>query len=368
MAESRRASFKTHRVPCPECGLRLTVRQERLGSSTTCPNCEQEFIPNVGVAGSGSRESSRAARAVEEAGDDGETYRFGPIPTGPRVPVTSSIPFPWEDDNAEPDSTKNSDKLRIVAAPLPPPPKWTFFSSVYQFPWSSGALLRWVGIAIGLIAVSELAVVAWEIGGTLGIGFVGLGVLTLGLFTVSYALTVSLAVVLDTSEGYNTVEHWPESDWRIWFLSSLATGWLLLTAIAIGAMVRWTIGFNLWWTQPLTVFILLPILVLSSIEAGSALIPMSGVILRSLGEIWWGWTMFYMQSALLLSLLIGTFQLTARWSLPVACLLSAPLTAAVLLISARLLGRVAWLISNRMHVSEPEPADSIDDTGRVIIS
>lgn len=250
MADSRRASFKTHRVPCPGCGLRLTVRQERLGSSTTCPNCEQEFIPEVGVVGSGSSDRPRKGKKTR---DDAETYRSGPLPTEPRIPETSSISYPWEEDDGEQDSEHGSGKLRIVAAPLPPPPRWAFFSSVFQFPWSSGALVRWVGITIGLLATSELAVVAWEIGGTVGIGFVGLGVLALALFTVSYTLSVCLTVILDTSEGYDTVEHWPESDWRIWFLSALATSWLLLTAIAIGAMVRWTIGFDLWWTQPLTV-------------------------------------------------------------------------------------------------------------------
>lgn len=322
------------------------------------------------MVGSSSDGSSNGPRTGKETEDDRETYRFGPLPAAPRVPETGSIPFPWEeeDDDGEQDQTHKSDKLRIVAAALPPPPRWPFFSSVFQFPWSSGALIRWVGIAIGLIAVSELAVLAWEIGGTIGIGFVGLGVLSLGLFTVSYALAVCLAVILDTSEGYDTIEHWPESDWRIWFLSSLATSWLLLTAVALGAVVRWTVGFDIWWTQALTAFALFPILVLCSIEAGSALIPISGIILRSLRQIWWGWAMFYVQSTLLLSLLTGIFYLIALWSLPLACLLCAPLAAAVLLISARLLGRVAWLISTRLHVPKPEPANPVDESGRVIIS
>ena len=332
----------------------------------SCPNCEQEFVPAEKAADSNFGGSP--GRPPTEAKDDGETYRFGPLPTGPRVPETNTIPFPWDETTDESERNGKTGRPRIVAAALPPPPRWTFFSNVFLFPWSPGALIRWSGITVGVMTAAELAVVAWEIGGTLGIGFVGLGVLSLGLLTVSYALSVCLAVILDTAEGYDTIEHWPESDWRIWFLSSLATGWLLLTAIAVGAVIRWSIGLDTWWAQATAVFILFPILVLSSIESGSALIPLSGTIARSLRQIWWGWAMFYLQSALLLGLPIGLFRIAALWNLPLACLLSAPAAAAVLLISARLLGRVGWLISTRLQVPETEAPLPVDESGRVIIS
>jgi hypothetical protein len=95
-------------------------------------------------------------------------------------------------------------------------------------------------------------------------------------------------------------------------------------------------------------FVLYPISLMSALEANTVWVPLTLPILGSLVRWWWCWLTFYILSgALVLGLLvlavvaIGTGQ---TW-LVIAL---GPLVPAVVLIYARLLGRLGWRMTAKM--------------------
>jgi hypothetical protein len=116
-------------------------------------------------------------------------------------------------------------------------------------------------------------------------------------------------------------------------------------SIAVGFGLSQLAG--LWLPQPglvwaLGVFLLFPILLLSSVDANSPFIPLSRRVRRSLFRVAGTWLTFYVLSGLLWAGLMGAFWGLAQLHDFLAPVLGGPLLAATVLIYARLLGRLAW--------------------------
>jgi hypothetical protein len=107
-----------------------------------------------------------------------------------------------------------------------------------------------------------------------------------------------------------------------------------------------------------TVVVVLPFALLSTMLEGSPLAVISPLLFASFGRCGGSWLLFYVQTlalaalvgvaGLLLSLSVGPVRggsSTLLWCL-------APIVIAALFIDMRLLGRLAWVISERMPVSE----------------
>src|SRR5690606_8810832 len=85
---------------------------------------------------------------------------------------------------------------------------------------------------------------------------------------------------------------------------------------------------------------------LSSLEANSMLLPLSGPVLHSLWRRPGGWLAYYVVSTLVAGVpLLLLALLAAASSTFAAALIGAPVIAAALFLFARLLGRLGWLIS-----------------------
>jgi hypothetical protein len=239
--------------------------------------------------------------------------------------------------------------------PLAKPPRWTFFSGVFTFPWRGDALARWGMLSLGLAATGVLATAGLSLMGEGKIGvytmaFFGMAVLWLSIWSFSFAAHCLVAIVEETSAGADQILSWPESDWREWMWHFLHLGYLVAVSISLGFGLSRLAG--LWLPQPgwvwaLAVLLLFPILLLSSVDANSPFVPLSRRVRRSLIRLGGAWLTVYALSGLLWAALLGAMAGLAQLHEYLMPILGGPLLAAALLIYARLLGRLAWRVANR---------------------
>ena len=312
---------------CPRCSARLRALRTSAGEKIDCPDCGVKI---------------RVPAAPE--------MRVPEKPPGvARELVVSheAVPTPAMREPVGPDAIEN----RI---PLAKPPRWTFFSGVFSFPWRGDAIARWGMLSLGLAATGMLATAGLSLMGEGMIGiftmaFFGMAVLWLSIWSFSFAAHCMVAVLEDTSAGADQMLSWPESDWREWMWRLLHVGYLVAVSISLGFGLSRLAG--LWLPQPdwvwaLAVFLLFPILLLSSVDADSPFVPLSRRVQRSLMRVGWAWLIVYALSGLMWSALIGVVWGLVQLHEFLAPVLGGPLLAAALLIYARLLGRLAWRVAN----------------------
>ncbi len=404
---------------CPSCNSRFAIAGERREGSPRCPHCQQLVdAPKAAGAGQG-RESQNPqtqsrSSATEEKIDD---YGLVPIPEldEPREPTIdldedveyTVAPLAPPPIKAEPISV---DDVRIVEqrdqdrwgepvvpprrkheSPIPtidpepprrpvpmrelpteildrdaereaanrplPPPRWTFFSGVFTFPWWPLSLLPWLVLSLGLIltgGASWLIAAGYASGtpmGTVMAGIFGIGWIWLALLTFSYAAACLFAVIEMTAYNFDRRDDWPEPDWRERTTHLVWVGWCAGIAIMVGVgIAEFTrdptliAGAQFFATAGVVVLLIFPIFLLSTLEANSMLWIISGPIWRSLATQFVHWALFYILSIGLFAGLGWLFGLLGSRGYLIVILVGAPLEAAAILIYGRLIGRLAWRI------------------------
>ncbi len=180
----------------------------------------------------------------------------------------------------------------------------------------------------------------------------GAALVVVGTYSLGYAAHCYLVVVEGTAAGIDRVE-WPDeplTDWlpRALWLLALALVWLALATVGNRILdragvegpagLRWFLlaGIGLW--------LFFPIGLLSALAAASRWALLSPRVLLRLLRLFPSVLVFYLATLLLLGLVgLGFYLglLTRAWIvLPLACVAG----SAVLLIHARLVGRLAWLV------------------------
>jgi DNA-directed RNA polymerase subunit RPC12/RpoP len=320
-------------VVCSTCHARLHPRWDQAGKKIVCPDCGKTLrIPWP------KKVKESAGPRPEDIGDYGVHAAEKPF-YAPSQFYEAQI---------------------IYARPVPPPPRWTFFSGVFQFPWYRNNVTRWMILSFGLAVIGEMLVGALAlfgigVGGGIGsfavvaMGFLILPISWSSIWTLSYAAGCLLAVVEETAAGNDEI-NWPDDGWRerVWKL--LYAGYLLvlsaLAGTAVGSLAQ-LLAVEFWWSALATTFVLFPIVLLSSLEAGTPWAPLTPPIIRSLVVSMWCWGVFYIEITLLATpwvalVLVGVQLRHPFWT----ALVAAPPLAALLLIYARLLGRLAWRITD----------------------
>ena len=318
-------------VRSERCGMRLNPLLEPKPRTMLCPHCYQPVaVPALGDAA--------AVRKKPRRGRDDEA-----------------------EDRPQPDAVESSyrtpfDVMAEIRRDDPdPPPRWTFFSDVFNFPWQSGTLMRWVFLAIGCTALS----LTWAGAATLFLeasqsrsraGFVGLGFLMLPtiwitFWSISYAAACCLPVITETAAGSRRIAEWPDPSFREWMVELI---YLVYQAALVGAisygitlLLRHTAGAH-WAVGPAAAVVLFPIVLLSSLEADSPWVPITWPVFRSLFQIAWAWLTFYALAGALWAGYLAAVAYGALRAPFLTAFATGPVLAAVLLISARLLGRLAW--------------------------
>ncbi len=356
---------------CPRCGNRLRLRADQVGTEVKCPKCQSTFT--VARPGSQRATTSSASSSHDDAYE-------------PEIPlVRSSIVPPEEMIDAGPTPAAQpsyaadwgtADELEVEAPHQRPPteldhlavakaqgilrtrtvvntPKWTFFSGVFAYPWQGVNLTYWIVMSLGLSLSGILFLTTVEYLGLIGgrltnLAAMGIPLLmltiALALATLSYCVASCLAVIQETADGHNEPHESSMAEWNEWLFSLLSVLSLWAASCAVGYPLSLIEAIGPAAFLVCGVF-LFPVLLLSALETESFFMPFSLPVLATLARYWHGWLMFYL---LTVSMFAG-WCFVMDWGITEApyltMLFNGPVLAAMMLVDARLLGRLAWRAS-----------------------
>ncbi|HEY1858968.1 MAG TPA: hypothetical protein VGG61_01355 [Gemmataceae bacterium] len=197
----------------------------------------------------------------------------------------------------------------------------------------------------------------------------------LGLFVICYAGHCFLVAMQDTAAGNDEVT-WPDEPMQDWavrglYMVGMVAVWLAPIGILRGVLrshavaddvtlVLLGVGATLLW-------LMFPISLLSSLSGSSRLFLLRGAVLRQLIRIPGALLVFYFVSAFLFASWLALVYFTLieqSWLLLALAAIAGPV---VLLIYARLLGRISWILSQLKPVKRkmkeavsPVPGVEID--------
>jgi DNA-directed RNA polymerase subunit M/transcription elongation factor TFIIS len=415
---------------CPKCGNRLRVLPDQIGTTVRCPKCNAKFV--IG----GSRQKARSSAAKAESASsaapalDDEAYlpeiplkrstivpeeptplvpeaHPSMVPEEPRPLATDEpailpeeqmsdvSPYAAQQSAYEVDWRTADDVEMEAPHERPPvgeelhlekarrrglvreydavnPPKWTFFSGVFSYPWRGVNLSRWTAMSFGLSLAGLASFKVLEYVGLMNGLLTNLAVqgLVLSMFAIvitlgalSFAAASCQAAIQDTADGHDLPQEASLPEWDHWVITFLA--WLSLWAAAgaIGFPLSLAIGPAAFL---ITAALFFPILLLSAMECDSYIVPFSPPVLRTLGYFWHGWLMFYLLTTGMIAGWVVAFDFCLPQAPNLTVLLSGPVLAAIMLIYARLLGRVAWRASGApaAPVEREEPTQPADASSK----
>ena len=261
------------------------------------------------------------------------------------------------------------DSFRIVDD-ADEPPKHTYFSNVFEFPWNEPVKMRWVwmssllglfGFAVGILRS------LWGAANTsmLALPFICVVLVFLGIFVFGYVAANCMRIIEETAAGSDRIRTWPAAGWREWFPDLMIMAWFLGLSITMAAvptgLVRAVLGADVAFTAfVISIYLMFPIMLLSSSEANS-MIPVSLPILRSLVVLAKDWGCFFglsFATTLPLYWILGS---VPKGGMIYAYALAGPAYAAVVLINARLLGRLGWSIVQQLEPPEPDEPEDVEE-------
>lgn len=236
---------------------------------------------------------------------------------------------------------------------LAEPPKSLFFSHVFDFPWRTrSALFHWIKLTLLMLGPAlSIAVDLWlfsELGGRslLPIGFLFMAELAVSAVSFSYAANTAGRILQETSAGADAVEDWMDGEWRDWALEMMVLGYAIalsgLLSYLLSQPIVMAIGFN-----PVLLLqgLIFPVMWMSVLDADFVLLPWSPMVLRSLVQIPRQWLLFLLLANVLSFSAIGLLVGIGYWNPWVSCALLPAVSSTLVFIYARLLGRLAWFMS-----------------------
>ena len=388
-AKSKKASA------CPKCGGRLRLRPDQVGTEVKCPKCNAVFTvgrpaapPPAPVSPEDAYEPEiplKRSTIVHEPAPTMIEIDERPemqVPIEPYYTPTLVQPQQYDADwsrddleaeaphqrppSAEPDYLELAHKRGLVrTAESTPPPDWLFFSGVFTFPWRGPNAARWTVMAVLLTLAGEIGlVVVNEMAGSVSLSgpVLVLVASVVTVMTLTFCAACFMAAVDDTVDGQDEMQDSTFPPWDEWFPALFSVFNVVLMSGAVGyplALVP-QIGFV---GIPVSALVLFPVLFLSAMECGSYFAPLSPVVWRTIPRFFGTWLAFYVISTLLIGgWLAGTAALLPNGAFLVV-LGSAAALAAVVLIYARLLGRLGWRISTEFSPDDG-PAGTSPPRGR----
>ncbi len=220
---------------------------------------------------------------------------------------------------------------------------------------------------------------AGAVGNAILFFFFAAGVVVMGLWALSYGAHCFLVVLESTAAGDDDLR-WPDDPmfdwlWKFWYLAWLLAFWLVPLWFLIDGVVAPAVGVHGVGFYPLLVgaiWLLFPLSLFSSLSASSRWIVFRPAVLGRLARHGFAVLVVYLMAGLLVvgAGALAYFALFSRsWLLlPPATLVG----SAVLLVHARLFGRLAWLVmyrtaekpgKRRKKRKRTEGAKALDESG-----
>lgn len=317
---------------CRRCGGWLTLSRSAEGPRAVCSACGAQYDLDGG----------RAATDGDAFWDQELADSHQPRPEEPLAePAPPSQPqeAQWYEHSAQ----------RFVRSTPPPPPRWTFASGVFTFPFHRATVGAWGAMSVLLALVLAIGRTVWVL------VFLGMGAIVLSaslmialawLFVLAggHAAACFRLVVEETAAGAEVVEGWPTANFRDWAVEIAPPLVVVGASLLPGGAATYLFELPGWEATFVTAMVAFPLFYLSALESGSWLMPYSRMVWRSTGLLAWAWALFYGLTIGVGLLLAEAFAAAAERGMYLGLLAGGPLLAAYLLIYARLLGRLAWRI------------------------
>lgn len=360
-------------VVCMICGTRLDVNDALIGKKIKCPDCHNAIevrtpTPDkrrapvhvepsalddddfglskvADTAALSSPYHSIANELVAKA--ESEVAREKPtVPRPQRAPVLDSL----ERAKAALDEADEQDRPKLPAAP--------FRTGVMRFLLDPLTVARLVVLAIVLFV--ELGAIQGAItsaeGGSqsqfLSVLFRMFAITVGCVFATNLAVSL-LGILQDTANGKDAIETWPDVNFLDWLGEALYVFSGLFIAVFpafLTAKVLDLIGAPdaMFWLvaivgSALGMLLLFPFTLLSMLESGSAIMPVSQPILRSLRLATGSWLVFTLLSGLVVGAGLGLGAVRVLW--PDSAVMNFVIALLLLVdvaIYFRLLGRLTW--------------------------
>lgn len=321
-------------VVCPICRARLHAPPKKEAYHIKCHDCHEL----VRVPSRAEHRERQKREAIPDKRDVIEPVPVGKVETHDRV-YSSWYLKSQTLSPREPDAK---------------PPKSVYFSGTFTFPWEPELIMKWLYLSVGLTVFAMLGVLLFSMysqgGGIPGMamGFFALPLIWIGIWTMSYAASVSMAIITDTANGNQKIVNWADQNWRDWVITMAYVIYLIAVSALAGYVTNKLLevaGHPAPWAGFIVTAVALPYIILSALETGGGLNFVSANVTLSFFRNLLPWLGFYVIAGLLTTALAG-----GLWGLWIvnpllAGGLGGMLLAAWILILARLTGRLAWAIS-----------------------
>jgi hypothetical protein len=220
-------------------------------------------------------------------------------------------------------------------------PSWPLINGVFRFPFYPQSLLAWIKFTAGTLIVWGVAVVTWPIAAAMAAW-----TLVLGLTYFCWASKYLLTILNQTANGVDRIEDWSTDDYTEWIFESL----YLINSLILSVLIGWCVeAFTPMLARGAgaggTVFLTFPVIILSMLETGSVLNPISLAVWGSLLRRWWAWLGFYIFAGLLMATAVGVEYGLRALAGPWMALPGVIFTATAMFVYFRLLGRLGWTIT-----------------------
>ncbi len=352
---------------CQNCGARVRLPVSTTREEWHCPQCGEAI-----------QRGPKSEADPETGGSDSDTYRIArpKKERRKRRRAPESYAHSFAESNAPPGAAERAERDRDTLEPLPaaeldqggmrrrerlvveedPPPTNVFFSNVFGFPWQGSVIGVWLVMAGALAAFSLMAVVIVMLyaGASSMVSavaaFIILPAFWVGAWAFSYCSAASLVVIEETAAGNNEIRDWMDPEWKDWMGKLFYVLYVGCLPIAIAWPI---IGLSPYTYEQAAIpliaieFVFFPIALLSAMEQDSMWMPISGPIVKSLGRAFGGWVVFFVLTGLVLAAACGLTYASVKYMQLVSPVVLGPLWATTMLIYARLLGRLGWLIVDR---------------------
>ncbi len=217
---------------CPYCAAQLEIGEDRAGRSMTCPFCKgQVEVPKL------HKPRRRGEYDLEEDGPAaGGSLASGGVLTAADIAAL-------EEDEGPRKKKRRRPKM-----------EWQLFVGGFGFPWSPGAVMQWLLIALWAMAAGWLTHSAIVLGidqplggasmyQTIVASLSALGAVLAGVGCTGVAAIHGLTILLETTAGNDRMENWPNV---CLFLDWIGDLWFMINTAAVSVVL----GLGLAWLMP----------------------------------------------------------------------------------------------------------------------
>jgi len=345
-------------VVCSLCHTRMLATADQVGGKLICPDCgTATVVPPMPRARPKIDVMAGADRGYGFVGGDAGRPIGSPAASARRTPAESpgERAKPSDDPEFKPPSRR------------PVLPKRPFLDGTFSFPFYRSVWIRTLLLAIWsilppllwwgsmVLGASEQATTAF------GSAMLFCAMMLCGMMWFAVLSATVMTVLRETSEGCDEIVNWPGHVFLDWIGEPLHLFCALCTSAVPGAAVAWLLmklGISteavVSITAPVSMFLMFPIVLMSTLEQNSAFGVVSLPVWRTLWTTADVWAKFYAASGVLVAVSAVVPCLASCVNVFVGAIVAAALQTAAWMIYSRLLGRLAWVCADRAAFDELE--------------